>query len=293
MQNIKIAVVYHKEATLVRNEDFLPVNAGRAVASQENLPWLVENTTGDDTGENISAKNGSYNEMTAVYYLWKNVDADWYGLMHYRRFFVFKNTDKIYFTAKKIGENFFDTIGYTPEKLRSLLSSYDFVAPKAMKRKSVYDHYKNAHDAGDLDEAGKIVEEYYPEYADAFKAYIFGQEAYFYNMFIFDKQTFDRYCNFIFGVLEKLESRFEGKRMYVSERLTGVFIQKLISEGKKGLLLPTLYIESKPKLKQAITESKKNLKERKGGLKSLVYAFKPLLLWLLPSFVFRMYRNRK
>lgn|GEM_PF-849644 len=293
MEKIQIAVVYHKEATLVKNEDFLPVNAGRAVASIENLPWLKENTVGDDVGDNISAKNPAYNEMTAVYYLWKNVEADFYGLNHYRRFFVFKDTDKIYYSTKKIGDDFFDKIGYSPEKLRALLQEYDFIAPKAMKRKSVYEHYKNAHDASDLDEAGRITDEFYPEYSEAFKKYIFGQEAYFYNMFVFDKATFDRYCEFVFGVLEKLENRFEGKRMFVSERLTGVFITKLLLEGKKGLFLPTLYVESKPTFKQALKETKKNMKERKGGVKSILYAFKPLLVWLLPSFVFRMYRNRK
>ena len=53
---------------------------------KDNLGYV-----GDDTGENISEKNPYYCELTGVYWAWKNLKADYIGLVHYRRQFKGKN----------------------------------------------------------------------------------------------------------------------------------------------------------------------------------------------------------
>ena len=63
---------------------YLPVQAGRAAGTP------LAGFTGDDSGTNISAKNPHYCELTALYWGWKNLDADYLGLVHYRRHFAGK-----------------------------------------------------------------------------------------------------------------------------------------------------------------------------------------------------------
>lgn len=47
----------------------------------------------DNSGQNISDKNACYCEITALYWAWKNLDARYLGLVHYRRYFAGKHLD--------------------------------------------------------------------------------------------------------------------------------------------------------------------------------------------------------
>ena len=81
---IKILVACHKPSELPHNSLLLPVQVGASSASR-NLGLQRD----DDGKDNISAKNAGYCELTAIYWAWKNLDADYYGLFHYRRFYSF------------------------------------------------------------------------------------------------------------------------------------------------------------------------------------------------------------
>lgn len=85
MKNIKIAVAYHKEAKYANNDMFIPIQVGAANANQDL------GIQKDSDGNNISRYNPYCCELSATYWLWKNIfDADYYGLCHYRRFFTFE-----------------------------------------------------------------------------------------------------------------------------------------------------------------------------------------------------------
>ena len=62
-------------------ENYKIIHAGRALS--EDLGYL-----GDNSGENISHLNVYLNEITALYWLWKNTSHTVIGLCHYRRFFT-------------------------------------------------------------------------------------------------------------------------------------------------------------------------------------------------------------
>ena len=92
-----------------------------------------------------------------------------------------------------------------------------------------------------------IIKERFPDYMKDVRNYLDGSQAYFCNMFVFDRDTFFEYCQWFFSITFELERRRDmtGKRLFVSEWLTGIFITSLIRKGKKGAFFPTMIAEGK------------------------------------------------
>ena len=282
--NIKILIAYHKQTDLVQNEVFLPIAVGEKT-------W-AKNILRDDDGENISEKNPAFNELTAVYYAWKNYekvgDPDYIGLNHYRRFFIFDERKYAYYETADF-DDIFTKINYNIERLEVLLSQYDFFSPMPNKRKSVYHYFSAAHGKEDLENALRIIEEKYPEYFDAAKEYVSGKAAYFYNAFLFGKEEFFRYCDFLFGVLFDLEKESDNDRLFISEVLTGIYFTQLKKEGKKELRLPVLFVGKKVNFAASVAQTKQNFAAKNG---SFVHRIKPLIVYFTPNFLL-LSRKRK
>lgn len=253
----KLLVCYHKPDTLIKDEIFTPIHVGRALAKQRmdaddpKLKWLLENMIGDDTGENISLQNGSYNELTSLYWAWKNYnelgDPDYIGLMHYRRHFVLKEGEiKVYGINEMDSPHYFDYLNYSPEKLISLLEECDFVCHLG-KVDGIYKHYLANHRIEDMELALKILDEKYPEYSDVAKEYMAQDIGNFCNMFIFPREMFFEYCDYIFSILEEFSQRADvsEKRFFISERLTGIFIFEKMKQGLKYKVLPINFVAEK------------------------------------------------
>lgn len=63
------------------------VNGGASLFPT-NDKWITDNVLPDNIGDNISKLNEYYNEMTSLYWIWKNYKLpDYAGLCHYRLFF--------------------------------------------------------------------------------------------------------------------------------------------------------------------------------------------------------------
>ena len=81
MDKIKIIVATHKKYKMPEDEIYMPVHVGKK--GKESIGFI-----GDDEGENISEKNPYFCELTGLYWAWKNVNAEYVGLCHYRRHFT-------------------------------------------------------------------------------------------------------------------------------------------------------------------------------------------------------------
>lgn len=85
-----IYCITHKKLDFIENLGLIPSGVGN-----HNYP---ENYIQEKKGESIFHKNYNYGEITFHYWLWKNKlvnknNKDWFGICHYRRFFLNKKTD--------------------------------------------------------------------------------------------------------------------------------------------------------------------------------------------------------
>ena len=122
MNQIVVAVATHKPYKMPDGPIYLPLHVGA-----ELHPDVLPDMQGDNTGDNISALNASYSELTGLYWLWKNCDAQYKGLVHYRR--LLGSADK----SKQHQKDPYEKLVDGPELL-ALLSSKDVVLAKQRKQ---------------------------------------------------------------------------------------------------------------------------------------------------------------
>lgn len=255
-QKIKLLISYHKPDVLLKDSVLTPVHAGRARAlhdkpeDDESLQWMLNHTIGDNTGDHISDQNNIFNEMTAVYWAWKNCEKignpDYIGFMHYRRHFIFNaKLKKAIYECQDMEGDYLDRICYNENNIKNIMKDCDFVCVKPQWRDSLYEQYKRNHEIEDLDTAIEILKEKYPQFASAADQYLSGHDAYFCNMFIFPRKIFFEYAAWFFDIAMELLRRvdFTYKRLFISEWLTGIFITYLLKKGKKGKFFPTIIAE--------------------------------------------------
>lgn len=226
---IKIFVCCHEPAMVPQHPLLVPLQAGAALA-ETRFPGYLH----DDTGDSISVKNRSYCELTGQYWVWKNVDADYYGFFHYRRYLYPGQTVKLpYRIEAGPSQKTLDKLHFS--ELEALIPQYDLILPKGEDMHiSVREHYASAlfHHGRDLELAEKILLEQHPDCKRAAETYLRGSVNYFGNIFIMRKQVFHDYCGWLFPILEEFdhqadtsgysaqERRVDG---YLAERLLGIY----------------------------------------------------------------------
>lgn len=220
--DIKILVATHKQYWMPEDKIYLPIHVGRV--EKADLGYL-----GDDTGDNISAKNANYCELTGLYWAWKNLKCDYIGLCHYRRYFAHAVSGSD-MEKKKLA--ILQRTDY-----EKLLKQYDVILPKQRNYfiETVRSQYEYAHNKNDLALTEQIVAELYPEYSEAFCKVMGGTKLHIFNMFVMKKEKFDEYCQWLFTILFELEKRidissysqYEARVFgFLSERLLNVWLEK-------------------------------------------------------------------
>ena len=249
-----IIVCCHKDDIKVCQEPYLPIHVGKALNSQDL------GIVGDDTGDNISAKNKSYCELTGLYWAWKNLkDTDVIGLCHYRR----------YLAGRRGGRGFSRIL--TGPQVGALLKTAPVLLPKKRNYfiETGYSQYVHAHHEEDLLETRKILGERCPEYVAAFDRTLSRTKGHRFNMFVMRRDLLERYCAWLFSVLFELEKRLDisaysdyDKRVFgfVAERLLDVWLETCKIPYRE---LPVLHLESQHWVKKGTAFLKRKFRGRK------------------------------
>lgn len=183
-----IYVVTHKKTP---HDDKLPegykiIHAGRAL--NEDLGYL-----GDNTGDNVSHLNLYINEITALYWMWKNTSHTTIGLAHYRRFFT--EADNLTFAYDKI---------LTKDAALKLLERYDIIVSTA-GFEMMTQHELIRNDCGEelTNFAEGVIKKHLlknqPDYLESFEAVMNFVAIYKCNMFVARRNIFDAYCKWLFS----------------------------------------------------------------------------------------------
>lgn len=241
-KNVKIFVSNRidLDSETINDSPYVNVRCGAVFDHRKGITML-----GDNTGDNISNKRMSFCELTVQYWAWKNVDADYYGLCHYRRYLSFDN--KEYKASKNEHDNGCISVDYLTDavkkkfklddqSIQEMTDHYDVIAcmpidsPKsnlqAMKDSPDY------HNIEDMYEAIKIIHEKYPYMDSIVHEYMNSKEVRLYNCWIMRKNIFEEYSQWLFSILFELEKRIDmstyGLQKYrtpgtIGERLFGIF----------------------------------------------------------------------
>lgn len=196
-KTVKIIVAAHKAFRMPQDEMYLPLHVGAEGKKDQNGQPLDIGFVRDNTGDNISLKNPGYCELTGLYWAWKNLDADYIGLAHYRR----------HFSLHRKRDPFDGVLKYS--ELEPLLRNKRVIIPTKRRYyiESLYNHYKHTHYISQLDETRRIIEEKYPDYLPSFDRVVRRTWGHMFNMMIMERGLVDDYCRWLFDILFELEKR--------------------------------------------------------------------------------------
>ncbi|MFR0578938.1 DUF4422 domain-containing protein [Bifidobacterium thermophilum] len=250
-QRIRIFVTTHKEVDKPQSDILQPVQVG---PKSTRFPWAFQ----DDEGENIADKNPMYCELTTQYWAWKNVDADYYGFCHYRRYFDFSGVEHKENAYGEIMDDYIDAAsikryGLDDESIKKAIAGADVVTTRwgdlceiiegYGSPIKIYQHAPKLH-LRDLRHMYDILCEMHPDYKTDADAFLHGHRSCFCNMFIMRKDIFQDYCAWLFSILQKFEettdmSLYSKEALrtpgHLSERLLNIYLihHKRIGSGWK------------------------------------------------------------
>lgn len=248
--DIKIFVSHRIDidSELIDNPLYVPVRCG-AVFDSENPMEII----GDDTGGNISELRMSFCEFTVQYWAWKNVEADYYGLCHYRRYLSFSEkqfkTDEynmVYTPVLTPGEK--RRFGLLdPMHMSAEIGQYDLVIseyaevskiPTPRGKMSTVREMWDAYDGEFfekkvIDWMFQLIDKTSPAYSQSAREYFSGAKHRGFNCYVMRRELFDRLCQFQFPIMfeirHKLNTDGYTQTMlrtpaFVGEMLYGIFV---------------------------------------------------------------------
>ncbi|MDO5117067.1 MAG: DUF4422 domain-containing protein [Eggerthellaceae bacterium] len=254
---VVIAVSCHKPTAIPKAGAYLPIHVGAALALE-----AIASMQPDDEGDNISMRNPRFCELTAQYWAWKHIEAEYIGLCHYRRYFCFDDLDHESNDHAQI-----EVVDLTPEAaseyrldddalITQTVQKYDMIIPNEWDVRGVYTPKGPKRTVAKhmiayglvtkdiLKALDKAVAKRQRAYRKDLSDYLCGTTYIGYNCFIARRDLFDELCAFEFDILDALDESFDfsndpenGERVfgYLGEILFSTFVLHLARTGKANI----------------------------------------------------------
>ena len=176
----------------------------------------------EKTGENISEYNDRINELTGLYWMWKNDRHEYVGLSHYRRFF--------YNCGRRL-----DVTGIEDILVND---GYDIILSDFLRLP--WTVKQNIEMIVGPDLYRSVFGEFYraiaccqPEYASAFLYVLSGPDLYHKNMFVCRREIMERYCEWLFSFILDVTDKVD---------VTGLSAYEKRVCGYFGEIMPTVWL---------------------------------------------------
>ena len=230
-EDFAMYVVTHKKLSTEHvshfPEGYKVIHAGRTLGNDSGY-------LGDDTGENISHLNLYINELTAIYWIWKNTSQTVVGHCSYRRFFTTSEENPL----THINDFSYEKI-LTKDEALKLLTDCDIVVTRlALHPLPQFEDIKSGVGEELASFAMTIMKKNllrnHPDYVDTFD-YVMNSPSYYEcHMFITRRNIFDDYCKWLFSfILDALDETFRkitlSKLHPYARRVVGFFSERMFT----------------------------------------------------------------
>ena len=182
MQDVKIYICCHKDYTDVGiNNPCYKLISDKDIKNDSKLELIKSDGFLD---------NRMWSELTQLYYIWKHpeLQAEWIGFCHYRRYFDFMND--------------------IPELTKPI------VATNITSMFNNYIGYDISHYGKDLLTVSRIIKAIKKDYLGYVLRMMDSHRFLPYNMFILPKKLFNEMCKFIFDVLLTFDAQIKVNNSY-------------------------------------------------------------------------------
>lgn len=262
MRKLAIAVCYfYEEKEYLSNDALIPIQVGY---NETHIEMGIQK---DCEGDNRGSKHPFYSELSGLYWIWKNVDAEYKGLFHHRRALTLKKeslASKIYSSYRLFrcmianvihSKDYFslhqislDTNNYylcICDLINSIEHHYigkvDIIVPKRARMYpfSMRQHYSIEFSSLLFQILDPIIMIRWPQFYEFWCKTLNDRTIYYGNISIMRSDIFDDYCSFLFDVLDSLEHELNSNSIYMSLEKEKSMSRKF---GYVGELLTNTYV---------------------------------------------------
>lgn len=206
----------------------------------------------------ISALNPYFCELTSLFWAWKHLKADYYGLFHYRRILDFSpqsnaKNQVCFYNRKKILPKI------SEQYILQTCKDYDIIAPTLWQdeKHSMYSQYEMCHHIKDLDACVAYIKATNPKMHEVALKSLHKCPASWHtcNMFVMKDWLFFEYCEWLFDVLFNANICYKSYDSYqqrvfgfLAERLFNVWLdyKKHLNPHIKIKELPSVFLRFEP-----------------------------------------------